>query len=281
MKLHLRLLLLLLALAGTSLGAEEPETLVRLDGTLRAGGYAFRVNSMELKHNEVHFHVVISGDGAPVPDGPLPKARLGFFTRDRDMTIGNARDVELKREGQSLTGDFTVHAGWLFRRGLCFVLTTFHPGNADAPPISYYLFPTDFWDPGRDLNADYDVMRVYQKTPNFYSEGADNDEIEIDLNGDGRPEKLLLNLSHAKWSHYSMFTYRDHQWRYIGDARLAGRPKVAKTAHHGWYDFTGEVSGSRGQLFRRSYRWDLTSHEYEEMEEKEIQPMERDPELDP
>ncbi len=272
-------LVLFLLLAASACAAEEGETLVQLDKNLRAGGFVFRVRAIELKHDQVLFHILISGDDGHLPNAPSPRTRLGFFNRDHGERIGHLRDVEMKRQGQSLAGNFTLHAGWLFGSSLCFVLTS-QPEGASAPPISYYLRPTDSWEPDRDLNADYEVMRVYHKTPDFLSFVAGDDEIAIDLNGDGRTERLLLGISHGRWGHYSIFTYRDHKWQFIGDARLAERPRVEKRARGGWHDFTGEVGGPRNQLFRRYYHWDTTSHEYEEASETEIRPMESDPSIE-
>lgn len=278
MKLLVCLILSLLAL-GTVPAEERVEVLVPVGQNLMAGGLTFRVSATEFQHNQVHFHVVIAGGVGHPPDATSLQARLGFDLWDHGRRIDRARDVTLKADGSSLFCDFSVHAGWLIANDLCFVVTKLEA--ASVPLLSYYLYPSKFWDPDRCLRDDYDALSVYQRTPSFFGYGRDGNEVTIDLNGDGRPEKMLLSMTHAHWGHYSIFTYRNRKWRYIGDARLGNHPRLARNTHHGWRDFTVDIEGSRGQVFRSDYRWDTSSNEYEEVRTWEIRPMEHDPSLDP
>lgn len=258
---------------------EQVEVLVPVGAGLTAGGLTFRVNATEFSRNQVHFHVVIAGAAGHPLNATSLRARLGFhslkrleFTWKYSSHIDRTQDVALKADGSSLVCDFSVHAGWLIDNSLCFVVTK--PEAALVPVVSYYLYPGKFWDPDRALRNDYDALRVYQKTSSFFGYGQDDNEITIDLNRDGRPEKLLLSMTHAHWGHYSIFTYRNKKWRYIGDVRLGDHPRLAGNTHHGWHDFTVDIEGSRGQVSRSYYRWDTSSNEYEEVRTWEIRPME-------
>jgi hypothetical protein len=284
MKYFVCLIVFLLALttvpaAETAPAEERVEVLVPVGENLKAGGLIFRVSATEFQHNQVHFHVVIAGEAGHLLNATSLQARLGFDFWDHGRRIGRTREVALKPDGLSLVCDFSVHAGWLIDNSLCFVVTKLEA--ASVPLLSCYLYPGRFWDPDRCLRDDYDALSVYQKTPSFFGYGHDENEITIDLNGDGRPEKLLLSMTHAHWGHYSIFTYHNKKWRYIGDARVGDNPRLARNTHHGWRDFTVDINGSRGQVSRSYYRWDVTSNEYEEIRTWEIRPMEHDPSLEP
>lgn len=120
----------------------------------------------------------------------------------------------------------------------------------------------------------YEAMRARQAAwkPD---ESGHQWERRIDLNGDGRPEVLLLYKGPSYYGSYSGFTQRGEKWVYIGRFYIGARnPVLLKKRRKGWRDFTVDLDASRGRINRDIYKWNEKEGMYTDARLKTVRPAE-------
>ncbi|MHA3774829.1 hypothetical protein ACXR0O_25190 [Verrucomicrobiota bacterium sgz303538] len=145
--------------------------------------------------------------------------------------------------------------------------------GAEEPTTLGFVHPElKEWAEEQASFENYEAMRARQAAWK-HDESDYQWERRVDLNGDGRPEVLLLYNQPAYYGRYSGFTQRGEKWVFIGRFSIGARnPVLLKKRRQGWRDFTVDLDASRGRINRDIYKWDEKEGMYTAAPLKTVRP---------
>jgi hypothetical protein len=270
-----RLLPALLFLSFLTFGRGEEKFITIPQGS-DLGDATFLVRSTNRKDGTAEFTITISPKFGSFSTDPPPRARLGFLLWNHGPAITDARPLTPRAQDHSLIYTFTVNPGWLLDYTLRFVFTL-PPTAASTEETSYHFPLLSYTEDGPDPRRSYESLRVYQHTPAYLFTDAGKD-YQVDLNGDGRRERMVNFGWRAHQDNRSIFTLRHRKWHFIGYIDLGESLKLLHKTRAGWHDFYVDRELARSEVVREFYRWDTRSKLYEMHSSRQIHPAERAPE---